>query len=156
MLTCYPPRLFFLDWCSLTTLTMLPLPNFVLRGQFDSGEFRASQRYPFLLLGMFIISSLQSREQGIYREYPVQASAPTVHSLVIHLEDLEADLVTTDRTDSVIYSPRPYPTTPSSFKSSNSQQSYIKQHCCPAFRIPASPPRSIAPHWNRLVSSSLG
>ena len=126
-LTCYLLRSFFLDWYSLT---MLPLPNFVVRGQFYSGEFQASQRYLSCLECLSLI-------QGIFL---ASSGSSRVHSLVIHLQDLEADLVTADRTDSVIYSPRPYPTTPSSFKSGNLQQSYIKQQSHPAFRMPASPP----------------
>lgn len=52
-------------------------------------------------------------------------------------------------------SPRPHPT-PSSFRSDNSQKSYIKRQRYPAFRKPASPPQPVAPHWNRLVSPSIG
>ena len=86
--------------------------NLVVRGQFYSGEFRASQRYLSCLECLSLI-------QGIF----LASFGPSrVHSLVIHPGDLEADLVTTDRTDSVIYSPRPYPITPSSFKSGDLQQ----------------------------------
>lgn len=52
----------------------------------------------------------------------------------------------------MIYSPRPHPS-PSSFKSGNSRESSeIKRQRYPAFRMPASPPQPVAPHWSRLVS----
>ena len=63
--------------------------NFVVRGQFYSGEFRASQRYLCCLECLSLI-------QGIFL---ASFGSSRVHSLVIHPEDLEADPVTTDRTD---------------------------------------------------------
>ena len=81
--------------------------------------------------------------QGIFR---ASFGSNRVHNLVIHPEDFEAELVTTD---SVINSPSLYPTTPSDFESGNSQQSYIKQQSYTVFRT-----QSVAPHWIRLPDLS--